>query len=83
MSLEKMNATVNYEKQTFDQLDINPYEIVIAVSRSAREINDKAYKFLGPGVEVNPVTVALNRLAKGPDFAYDNGTREPSVETGE
>ncbi len=81
--MDKLAATVNYEKQMFDQLDINPYEIVIAVSRSAREINDKAYKFLGPGVEVNPVTVALNRLAKAPEFTYENTTRETPRETGE
>ena len=81
--MDKLAATVNYEKQMFDQLGVNPYEIVIAVSRSAREINDKAYKFLGPGVEVNPVTVALNRLGKSPDFTYENSVREASGETGE
>ena len=81
--MDKMLSSVNYEKQVFDQLDINPYEIVIAVSRSAREINDKVYKFFGSGVEVNPVTVALNRLDKNPDFTYENGARENTGETGE
>lgn len=71
--MEKPQMTVDFEKQNFDDLDINPYEIVIAISKMAREINVKAEKFLNPSQEVNPVILALKRFGGNPDFTYENG----------
>ena len=53
---------INYEKQVFDDLGINLYEVVIAVSKKAREINNNALKYLGPETEINPVNIALTKL---------------------
>jgi DNA-directed RNA polymerase subunit K/omega len=69
--MEKQQMTVDFEKQSFDNLGVNPYEIVVALSKTAREINDKAQKYLNPGVEINPVTMALRRLNSGARFTYD------------
>jgi len=81
--MEKQRTTVNFEKQVFDDLDVNLYEIVIAVSRMAREINDKAHKFLNPSQEVNPVTLALRRLDNGAGFSYENGDGAAEAPSGE
>jgi len=63
---------VDYEKQGFDELDINPYELVIAVSKKAREINTKAIKYLGAEVQIRPINMALNKLKSGDiEFTYD------------
>ena len=60
------------KKQAFDQLDVNPYEIVVAVAKTARAINDKAQKYLGPEFEVRPTNMALKKLSKGNvKFFYD------------
>jgi hypothetical protein len=81
--MEKMNKIVDFENQAFDDLSINPYEIVIAVSRMAREINDKARKYLPPDQDVNSISLALKRLGKEARFTYNSEAEEitPSEET--
>ena len=81
--MEKLNMTVDFEKQAFDNLGINPYEIVIAVSRMAREVNDKTQKYLGPCQEVNPVSLALRRLDGEVKFEYENGNVAQEAPSGE
>lgn len=66
---------VNYENQAFDDLEINPYEVVIAVSKAARDINDKAQKYLSHDQEINAIGMALARLkTKDVKFVYTNAT---------
>ena len=60
--MEKGQTTVNYDKLDFDNLGVNPYEVVIAVSRMARDINDKAQKYLSHDCDVHPVSVAMKRI---------------------
>ena len=77
---DKIENGINYEKQIFDELDVNPYEIVVAVARAAREINDKAQKFLGPEVEIRPTNMALKKMSmEKAKFVYD----EPNSESKE
>lgn len=56
------NVEIDYEKQAFDELDINAYELVIAVSKKAREINEKAQKYLGSATVIKPVNLALKKI---------------------
>jgi DNA-directed RNA polymerase subunit K/omega len=84
--MEKGQMIVNYENQAFDDLDINPYEVVIAVSKTARDINDKAQKFLSHDMEINAIGMALERLkGKTVRFVYKNdgekGCDAPSEES--
>ena len=68
---------INYEKQDFDNLGINPYEVVIALARKAREINDKALKYLGAEDEINPINIALEKLNnKNIKFVYGNDEKK-------
>ena len=53
---------VDYEKLNFEEMDANPYEIVIAVSKKAREINGKIHKYLGLDSNIKPINLALKKL---------------------
>lgn len=77
--MEKTQRTVDFENQAFDGLGINPYEVVIAASKMAREINDKARKYLPPEQDVNPIDHALRRLTKNATFSYGSETDEAAV----
>lgn len=75
--MEKGQTTVNYDKQDFDNLGVNPYEVVIAVSKMSRDINNKVQKYLGHNCEVYPVRVAMNRLQSGQvQFKYKDETEK-------
>jgi hypothetical protein len=78
--MEKASMTDEFGKQVFDNLGINPYEVVISVSKMARDVNDKSRKYLNPCEEINPVQVALHRLSRGVEFTYEgeNVSKEPS-----
>jgi len=70
--MELKNMETDFENQDFEELDINPYELVIAVSKKAREINSKALKYLGPETEIKPISIALNKLQSDTiEFKYD------------
>ncbi|MBN1291109.1 MAG: DNA-directed RNA polymerase subunit omega [Candidatus Latescibacteria bacterium] len=73
LSENRIDDDIDYEKQMFDELGVNPYELVVALAKSARAINDKAQKYLGPEFEVRSVNMALKRLSKGNvKFSYEN-----------
>jgi hypothetical protein len=83
--MEKSPNAFNYDKMDFDDLGVNPYEVVIAVSKMARDINNKAQKYLGHECDIHPISVAMNRLqSKKGHFNYgeDNGTGEDSSHGG-
>ena len=71
MDMKRMD--IDYEKNVFDEVDANPYEIVIAVSKMARQINDKAQKYMGAEVDIRPINIALKKL-EGDEvtFVYDD-----------
>ena len=76
----KVVDNYSFEKQPFDDLKVNPYEIVVAVAKKARELNDKAQKYLGPEYEVHPIILTLKKLeGKKITFVYD----EEKTSTGE
>lgn len=69
---KKIDDEIDYERQIFDELDVNNYEIVVAVAKAARDINVRAQKFLGPEFEVRPTNMALKKLKKDTvKFVYD------------
>ena len=71
-SIKKIDDIIDYEKQNFEGFGVNSYEIVVAVSKTAREINIKAQKFLGPEYEIRPANVALKKMRKdNVKFVYD------------
>jgi DNA-directed RNA polymerase subunit K/omega len=76
----KVEDNYSFEKQPFDSLNVNPYEIVVAVAKKARELNDKAQKFLGPEYDVHPINLALKKLEGNKiQFVYseEKGHTEP------
>ena len=56
---------IDYSQQNFDELDANPYEIVVAIAKAAREINDKVQKYYGPDFELRPTNLLLKKLQTG------------------
>jgi DNA-directed RNA polymerase subunit K/omega len=77
--MEKDKITNANDKQVFDDLGVNPYEVVIAVSRMARTINDKAQKYLGHGCDINPIDVAMKRIqSRRVHFEYDKEKEKQS-----
>ena len=76
----KVEDNYSFEKQPFDDLKVNPYEIVVAVAKKAREINEKAQKFLGQEYDVHPINLALKKLeGKKIRFVY-NDEKSPAGE---
>ena len=70
--IKKIDDDIDYEKQDFESLSINSYEIVVAASKIAREINSKAQKYLGPEYEIRPANMALKKLRQDDvTFVYD------------
>ena len=71
--MDTKRIDIDYEKNVFDEVDVNPYEVVIAVSKTARQINDKAQKYMGPEVDIRPINIALKKL-EGDEvtFVYDD-----------
>jgi len=69
----KVEDNYSFEKQPFDDLKVNPYEIVVAVAKKTRELNDKAQKFLGPEYDVHPINLVLKKLeGKKIRFVYND-----------
>ena len=80
MDFKKMK--INYEKQELDNFNINSYEIVIAVSKKAREINEKTQKYLKSGIYIKPITMALKKLENDKvKFEYSNEESSPSEDS--
>lgn len=70
--IKKIDDDIDYENQDFESLGINSYEIVVAASKTAREVNTKAQKFLGPEYEIRPTNVALKKMSRDDvKFVYD------------
>ncbi len=81
--MDRKNMVADFENQSFENLDVNPYEVVIAVSKKAREINSKALKYLGPEVEIKPISIALNKL-KNEEVSFEySESRETSFDAAE
>ena len=59
---DKFKVTINYEKQPFETLNVNPYEIAVAASKYAREINNRIRKYFGPEVEAQARNIAMKKL---------------------
>ena len=86
---DEKDVPVELGRLVLEDLDANPYEVVIAVSKLAREMNTKAQKYLNPETEVKPVNLAMKEL-EDTDIVFqytdgNNGTQtdESPVDTNE
>jgi len=78
--MDLKNIETDYEHQRIDDVDVNPYELVIALAKKAREINAKAQKYLGPETAIKPVNIVLNKLNEGDvEFRYSEEGKEEGV----
>ena len=74
---EKLKAEIDYEKQSFENMKANPYEIAVAASKYAREINDRVRKHFGSEIDVKPRNLAMKKLEDGNiEFTYDKEEKE-------
>ena len=60
--LNKLKVNIDYENQNLDQLEANSYEISVAASKYAREVNEKARKYFGSDVDILPRNMAMKKL---------------------
>lgn len=58
----KLKVKIDYEQQSFDNINANSYEIAVAVSKYAREVNDRARKYFGSDVDIQPRNLAMKKL---------------------
>ena len=80
--VEKVFGNLDFNSINLDNVDVNPYEVVVALAKTARDINDKARKYLGPEIEVRPTIMAFDKLGKGDiTFIYDEDEFHPAPET--
>jgi hypothetical protein len=69
---EKFDTDVEYDKVIYEEMDVNPYEVVIGLAKKSREVNERALKFFGTEVEFRPKNVAMKKmLKKGAKFTYE------------
>ena len=62
--MDKFKVEIDYEEQSFDDMDANPYEIIIAAAKYSREINEKVRKYFGSDVDAQPRNLAMKKLGK-------------------
>ena len=60
--LNKLKVSIDYETQKLDELEANSYEISVAASKYAREVNEKARKYFGSDVDILPRNMAMKKL---------------------
>ena len=71
-----------FGEKGFDNLPVNPYELVIAASKKAREINNKVQKYLSPEIKVKPMSMTMKKLLdKDVRFEYVEEKNNPDQET--
>ena len=72
----------NFENQQFDNLSVNLYEVVIAASKLAREINKKVRNSPEEAVNIRPTSLALELvLNPSTQFTYEEPVDENENET--
>jgi hypothetical protein len=66
---------IDYENQNLDDLDANPYEVVVAISKVARDINRKIQKTAGPNASFFPLNLAYKKL-DNENITFDHEAEE-------
>ena len=71
------DVTIDFEKQTFPNKNMNPYEIAVAAARYARNLNDRVRKYYGPEVNIHPRNIAMKKLEEsGTRIVYKDDTQK-------
>lgn len=66
-----------FGEEGFDNLPVNPYELVIAASKKAREINNKVQKYISPEIKIKPMSITMKKLLdKDIQFEYVEKKKE-------
>ena len=74
---KKFKVKIDYERQSFDNINANDYEIAVAVSKYAREVNDRARKYFGSDVDIQPRNLAMKKLEnENMKIVYDEEKNE-------
>ena len=74
---EKLNVVVDYENQSFENMSANPYEVAVATSKYAHDINDKIRKYFGSEVSSQPRNLAMKKLEdENIKIVYDENDKE-------
>jgi len=77
----KFKVKIDYERQSFDDIDANPYEIAVATSKYAREVNDRARKYFGSDIDIQPRNLAMKKLAnENMEIVYVEKKNEAEIE---
>lgn len=77
--MNKFKVDIDYERQSFEDMNSNPYEVIIAASKYAREINDKVRKYFGSDFDVQPRNLAMKKVERnnGETFYSEENEEEP------
>jgi len=62
--MNKFKVEIDYEKQSFEDVDANLYEIAIATAKYAREVNEKIRKYFDSDINAQPRNLAMKKLEK-------------------
>ena len=77
----KLKVKIDYEQQSFDKINANSYEIAVAVSKYAREVNDRARKCFGSDVDIQPRNLAMKKLEnENMEIVYIEEKNEAKIE---
>ena len=72
---------INFEDQNFDNLEANPYEIVVATSKLARKMNIKLKNNPDEDESLKPTTLALERIQDDDvEIYYERDENENTLE---
>ena len=78
--LKNFKADIDYDEQSFEDMKLNLYEVVIAAAKYARDINDKARKNFGAEMEIKPRNIAIKKIQTGEAILVEEPSKkaEPS-----
>ena len=80
--MNKFKVEIDYEKQSFEDINAIPYEIVIAAAKYAREVNEKVRKYFDSDIDTQPRNLAMKKLEKekGKIFYIEEKEKNPTEE---
>ena len=61
----KLKVPIDFDSKSLEDTQLNPYEVVVASAKYARELNDRARKHFGPAVEIQPRNIAIKSVLSG------------------
>jgi len=79
---EKRKDNIEPEYLPIEDIDVNPYELVNATSKYARQLNERMRKFYGLDTDIQPRKLAMKKVGEGNlKFVYDEDTTKTGEKT--